>query len=227
MSGRALLIGNSDGIGLALTIALVDRGWTVHGLSRSRSPLNHANYQHIVVDVRASQYVDALTQALGEGTISLVIYCAGVGHGFDVSRLENDAAAFEVNLVGLVRAMECALPQMVARQSGTFVGLSSMADVLRGKASPAYSASKAGMSHYLESVARAVQHTGVRVVNVRLGFVDTKMAKAPVRPWMLPVNVAAERILLGVLANSPPRRLNIPRRMAALVSVGRLFSNFF
>lgn len=37
MPGKALIIGNSDGIGLAVTIELRKRGWTVFGVSRSES----------------------------------------------------------------------------------------------------------------------------------------------------------------------------------------------
>ncbi len=53
MPRRALLIGNSDGIGLATTRRLLDEGWTVAGLSRSPSPLTHASYEHMAKgDVR-------------------------------------------------------------------------------------------------------------------------------------------------------------------------------
>ncbi len=225
MSDQALLIGNSDGIGLALTRALLARGWTVHGLSRSRSAIEHERYRHIVVDVRTEAYTSALRDVLAREEIRLVVYCAGIGEGFDTTRLDNDVATFQVNLIGLVKTVECALPALVSRRAGTLVGLSSMADVLRVKASPAYGASKAAMSHYLECVARAVRHTGVGVVNVRLGFVDTKMAKAPVRPWMLPPDMAAERILRRVLVEAPPARVNIPRRMAVLVAAARWLGN--
>ena len=224
MDNLAVIIGNSDGIGLALTRALLERGWSVRGLSRSPSLVQHASYQHTVVDVRKPEFVDAFGRALEVGDTRLVIYCAGIGELFDASRLENDNAIFETNLMGLVRTVGCSLPHLLSRKSGTLVGLSSMADVLRMKVSPAYGASKAGMSHYLESLAVAVRDTGVKIVNVRLGFVNTKMAKADYKLWVLEPEVVAERILRRVLTDSPPRRLNILRRMAALTGLAKHFA---
>jgi NAD(P)-dependent dehydrogenase (short-subunit alcohol dehydrogenase family) len=220
---QAVIIGNSDGIGLALTRALLERSWVVRGLSRSPSPVEDASYQHTVVDVRKPEFPDTLGRVLEIGDTRLVIYCAGIGAPFDPNRMAGDAATFETNLMGLVRSVECSLPHLLSRKSGTLVGLSSMADVLRWKISPAYGASKAGMSHYLESIALALRDTGVKIVNVRLGFVDTKMAKADHKLWLLQPEEVADRILRHVLTDSPPRRLNIPRRMAALTSIAQYF----
>ena len=57
------------------------------------------------------------------------------------------------------------------------------------------------------------------MVNVRLGFVDTKMAKSPWKPWMIGPDEAAERILRSLLQNRPATRINIPRRAAAAIRV--------
>lgn len=50
-SRRAVIVGNSDGTGLALTRRLLTAGWTVAGLSRSGSDLVHQRYSHEVADV--------------------------------------------------------------------------------------------------------------------------------------------------------------------------------
>jgi NAD(P)-dependent dehydrogenase (short-subunit alcohol dehydrogenase family) len=82
------------------------------------------------------------------------------------------------------------------------------------------------MTYYLEGLAGAVRRTGVAVVNVRLGFVDTKMAKAPWKPWMISPDEAAKRILRSLLQDQPATRVNIPRRSAvvakAAAAVARL-----
>jgi NAD(P)-dependent dehydrogenase (short-subunit alcohol dehydrogenase family) len=72
------------------------------------------------------------------------------------------------------------------------------------------------MTRYLEGLARAVRGTGIAVVNVRLGFVDTKMAKASWKPFVLSADEAARRILRAVLVDRPAVRVNIPRRAAAV-----------
>jgi hypothetical protein len=73
------------------------------------------------------------------------------------------------------------------------------------------------MSYYLEGLASALGRRGVAIVNVRLGFVDTKMAKSPIKPFMLDVDTAAARILQAVLAERPQRRVNIPQRAALMM----------
>jgi len=219
---RAIVIGSSDGIGLALTRALLERRWEVSGLSRSASPVSHAAHRHTIADVREERFGQLLTGELERGRCRLVVYCAGIGEPFDTAGLREDVATFETNLVGLARTAACALPHLAAHAPATFVGLSSLGDVLRSAASPAYGASKAGVSHYLESLARAFKPSRVHIVNVRLGFVDTKMSKAPYKPFLLSPEQAAGRILRGVLVSAPRRRLNIPRRAAVAVRIASL-----
>jgi NAD(P)-dependent dehydrogenase (short-subunit alcohol dehydrogenase family) len=213
-----LLIGSSDGIGLALARRLLERGFEVTGISRSPSPLSHRSHRHFVLDVMAPGYGEALAAALPAGRLGLCVYCAGIGELFSLDALRCDVATLETNLLGLARTVERVVPRLVADAPAVFAGLSSMADALPSPVAPACAASKAGMSSYLEGLSSAVRRTGVSVVNVRLGFVDTKMAKSPWKPWLLSPDAAAERILRSLLRERPARRVNIPRRMAALVA---------
>ena len=150
------------------------------------------------------------------GRIRLCVYCAGIGDHFAVDGLQQDVATFQVNLVGLARTVERIVPRMMRDGPAVFAGLSSLADVIPSRAAPAYAASKAGMTYYLEGLAGAMRKSGVSVVNVRLGFVDTKMAKSPWKPWMISPDEAAKRILHSLLQDRPATRVNIPRRAAAV-----------
>jgi hypothetical protein len=100
------------------------------------------------------------------------------------------------------------------------VALSSIGDEVPSPYAPSYAASKAGLSSYLAGLALALRPRGVRVTNVRLGFVDTKMAKAPVKPMMIPVGCAVEVVMRGL--ERRPARVTYPWRMAALVGQKRL-----
>ena len=66
-------------------------------------------------------------------------------------------------------------------------------------AAPSYSASKAGLSSWLGGLALALRPRGVHVTNVRLGFVDTKMAKAV--PWGVRVFLGTNVRRLGFSIN--------------------------
>jgi NAD(P)-dependent dehydrogenase (short-subunit alcohol dehydrogenase family) len=217
--GRALVIGNTDGIGLALTRRLLSKGWVVAGVSRRASPLEAPEYSHAVVDVATADYRSTLQSLLAlQGPFDVCVYCSGIGDLFDAGDLSKDANTFSVNLLGAVETAATILPSMITARRGHFVGLSSIADGASA-AAPSYSASKAGLSAYLEGLALALRPTGVSVTNVRLGFVDTKMAKSKTRPFLLNVEQAVD-VILRCLARRPAR-MTVPKRMNALMAVLR------
>ena len=216
---RALVVGNSDGIGLALTRRLLAEGWNVRGVSRRASPVTHAGYAHLVLDVAAADYRAALANWLAGQPLAACFYCAGMGELFDPANLALESRTLAVNLVGAAATMEVVLPGMLAARAGHVVGLSSLADDGPSPEAPAYAASKAGLTSYLVGMALALRPHGVQVTAVRLGFVDTKMAKAAVRPFMVSAEKAAGVVLRCL--GSRPIQLTYPKRMGALVRLLR------
>lgn len=212
--GSAIVIGNTDGIGLALTRQLLDHGFEVIGFSRRASGLRHEAYRHCVVDVCDRAYPELLRQNLPGKPLRLCIYCAGIGERFALETMALETLTLEVNLMGVARTAEVVVPHMAQNGRGVLVGLSSLADLLPSSHAPAYAASKSGMTYYLEGLATALASKGVAVMNVRLGFVDTKMSKSPWKPFMLSAEDAAQRILKHALRNRIRNRLDIPRRAA-------------
>ncbi|MBY8823227.1 SDR family NAD(P)-dependent oxidoreductase [Sphingomonas colocasiae] len=220
-SRKALVIGNSDGIGLAVTRKLLARGYHVTGLARSASPLSQPGLRHHRLDVAAEDFGIRLDTVLDEmDGIDLCIHCAGIGTTFDPDALETETATLRVNLMGAAVATERVLARMIAQGGGHFIGLSSIMDRGASKAAPAYAASKTGISAYWEGLGQALEGTGVQVSNLRFGFVDTKMAKAPVRPLMITPNQAAG--LIDKVIDRPRLRLTRPRRIALLLWLASL-----
>jgi short-subunit dehydrogenase len=217
MTGKAIIIGNSDGIGLALTRELLQREWKIFGISRSDSPAQDPLYTHTAADVQSKEYLDALTAALKEcGPPDLCVYCAGIGEMLDLKNMDNEENVFHVNLLGMVRTASRMIPEMVKRGSGHFIGLSSVADVMISPEAPSYYASKAGFSNYLEGLALAAKPMGVHVSNVRLGFVDTKMAKGEKKPFMMSAERAVEYLLLCM--EKKPIRYTVPRFLTPMAA---------
>ena len=214
MARRLLIVGNSDGIGAAVTRALLANGATVTGLSRSPSPLQHERLHHEVVDVTSPAYPELLERLAGE-PFDACIYCAGIGSELQLPDLSNETRVFDVNLTAMVRTLAALLPGWLARGHGHFVGLSSLADALYGTDAPSYSASKAGFSNYLLAMGLKLHGSGVAVTNVRFGFVDTKMAKAPVKPFMISADAAATHVVRALATR--PLQLSVPKTTAALV----------
>jgi len=217
---KALLVGNSDGIGLATTKRLLAAGWDIIGISRSESPITNQNYQHRVADVSDNKYPDLLAELLNEGSLDLCIYFVGIGELLDPLNMSAEEKIFEVNLMGMVKTAMAVLPRMVEKGQGHFIGISSMADELLSAEAPSYNASKAGFSNYLGGLALALKPKGVHVTNVRFGFVDTKMAKSDVKPFMMSVEKAVDH--LEACMKRKPARYTAPKIMIPLVKILKL-----
>ncbi|MCX6556266.1 MAG: SDR family NAD(P)-dependent oxidoreductase [Candidatus Aminicenantes bacterium] len=220
MQPKALLVGNSDGIGLAATKRLLAAGWDVIGVSRSTAPISNKNNQHRVADVSDNKYPDLLAELLQEGSLDLCVYFVGIGKLLDPLDMSGEARIIDVNLTGMVRTAAAVIPQMVKRGQGHFIGVSSLADELLSAEAPSYNASKAGFSNYLGGLALALKSKGVYVTNVRFGFVDTKMAKSDFKPFMMSVEKAVDH--LESCINKRPARYTAPKIMIPLVKILKL-----
>jgi short-subunit dehydrogenase len=221
---RTLIIGNGDGIGLALTRRLLRDGVDVVGVSRrGLDRICDRHLQHVldVLDPEFPRSIAAI--AADAGKIDALVYCAGIGEPFATSGVDCDGDTIRVNFAALADAVRAVLPGMLARRSGRIIGISSIADRALPDA-PGYGASKAGMTAYLLGLRAALRKSGVIVSVVRFGFVDTKMAKARLRPMMITPDRAAE-VLLGVIRRGPAIK-TYPLAMEALVSIAAVLTSW-
>ncbi|MFH1416415.1 MAG: SDR family NAD(P)-dependent oxidoreductase [Elusimicrobiota bacterium] len=217
---QAVIIGNSDGIGLELTKNLLEKEWEISGISRSSSPIQHNNYMHTVLNVEAGEYPGTLKELIAENRdIEMVVYCAGTGKRLDLSNMDHEKKVFEVNLMGMIKTAEIIIPYFVNNKKGHFIGLSSQADEMLSEEAPSYHASKAGFSNYLEGLALAAAKQGVSVTNIRFGFVDTKMAKGDVKPFMMSARKSVDHILKCI--EKKPVRYTAPKIVIPLVKFRR------
>ena len=211
---HVLVVGNSDGIGLALTGLLLDEGWRVSGVSRRPCPLLGDDAQ-LVHDVRAPGYREALAAHLARrGAPAVCVWCVGVGEPLE-DDLRHEAVVLETNLLAAVVTAEVVLPPLLAAGRGHFLGLSSLADLARIPGAPSYSASKAGLTSWLEALGLACRPRGVAVTNLRFGFVDTKMAQARWKPFLMSAERAARHV--RACLDDRPLRRSRPRVAALLM----------
>jgi NAD(P)-dependent dehydrogenase (short-subunit alcohol dehydrogenase family) len=211
----AIIVGASTGIGLALARRLCTAGWSVTGLARSGAGFEHERYRHVIADVREASY-RGLLAAEAERLPDVCVYSTGIGFELDFAQAARESDVFTTNLTGLVITAEVLVPRMVDARAGHLIGISSQADQLVDRYAPSYAASKAGMSSYLEGLALACRPYGVAVTNVRFGFVDTAMAKAPgPKPFMVTADRAAQVIERCIRTRQI--RKTFPLRMAFLL----------
>ena len=220
MQKTALLVGNTDGIGLATTKRLLTAGWNVIGISKSESSLQHPSYSHRIGDVVDDDFSDLLDDILSPGAIDLCGYFAGIGELLNPLDMQNEPKIFDVNLTGMIKTAAKVVPCMVRNGQGHFLGISSLADELVSAEAPSYTASKAGFSNYLRGLSLALKPKGIYVTNVRFGFVDTKMAKGDFKPFLMSVEKAVDH--LEYCFHKKPRRHTAPKIMIPLVKVQKL-----
>jgi short-subunit dehydrogenase len=205
-----LLIGNSDGIGAAVTRRLLAQGDRVVGISRSPSPLGRIGPRHIVQDIASPEYPQVLQVLLAEeGPFDACIFCAAIGSRLTLPDLSQEARVVDVNFTSMVRTLAALAPGWLERGQGHFIGLSSLADDFYNADSPSYTASKAGFSNYLVSMGLKLRSQGVYLTNLRFGFVDTKLPKASWKPLMMSVEQAAAHVLRCL--ETKPMQLSVPK----------------
>jgi short-subunit dehydrogenase len=210
MPQKILIVGNSDGIGAAITRAFVARGDHIVGISRSPSPLGPDGPRHIVQDVASSDYPEILRRIiLEEGPFDTCIYCAAIGSELTLPDLSQEAHVIEVNFTAMVHTLATLTPGWLKKGRGHFIGLSSLADDFYNADAPSYTASKAGFSNYLISMALKLKAQGVQVTNIRFGFVDTKLPKASWKPLMMTADQAAGHVLRCL--ETKPMQLSVPK----------------
>lgn len=237
MTLRVFITGASSGIGAALACHYAARGATLGLLGRRESALlelarslpgEHAIY---CVDVAGPA---ALTEAAADfiarfGVPDVVIANAGVSAG-TLTEEADDLAAFDrvmrTNVLGMVATFQPFVVPMRARGSGRLVGIASVAGIRGLPGAGAYSASKAAVIAYLESLRVELHGSGVRVVTIAPGYIATPMTAVNTypMPFMLPVDEAARRFVKAIDAGIG--YTVIPWQMGVVAKLLRLLPNF-
>jgi len=155
------------------------------------------------------------------GAPDLVIANAGISAGTSGDEIEDVAKlrrVLEVNVVGLAATLAAFAPAMRAAGRGTLAGIASVAGFRGLAGNGAYSASKAAARIWMESLRTELHGSGVSVVCICPGYIDTPMTRVNRfrMPFLISADDSARRIARAIAARR--RVAVIPWRMA-LVSV--------
>lgn len=208
--GAAWVTGASGGIGRAVVLALVDRGWTVHATARSAEKLEELAAERPagriiprpadVTDPEAMRAVVAAIEA--EGPLALALLNAGIylpmrAQDFDAAKARQ---TFAVNVDGVVNGLDPVLKAMIARGKGHVAVTASVAGFRGLPGAPAYSATKAALIAMCESLALDLMDLGVRISVVNPGYVETEATSVNdfEMPFLMQPADAAERIVKGL-----------------------------
>jgi short-subunit dehydrogenase len=233
---RVVITGASSGIGEALAKHYAARGATLCLIARRKQELDRLSgvlpgltftYPLDVTDAEGlkAAAADFIARA---GVPDLVIGNAGISVG-TLTQEAGDQPVFQrvlaVNVVGLFNTFQPFIAPMRAAGHGTLAGIASVAGIRGLPGSGAYSASKAAAITYLEALRGELRGSGLKVVTVLPGYIETPMtAHNPYpMPFILPADVAARRIARVIEAGKS--YAVVPWQMGIVAKLLRLLPN--
>jgi short-subunit dehydrogenase len=239
MDKLVFITGASSGIGQALAWRYHQAGWRLalsarrggviedwagqHGLARDRYRVYEADVADQCSIVAAGQ--DCLSK---QGVPDTVVANAGISIGMDTAAREDldvMARVFATNNVGMAGTFHPFLAPMAQRGSGRLAGIASVAGIRGLPGHGAYCASKAAAIAYCESLRGELRGTGLKVVTICPGYIDTPLTRKnryPM-PFLMPAPAFADKAFDAIEAGVSYRV--IPWQMAVVAKLLRLLPN--
>ena len=171
-----LITGCSSGFGHETALYFLERGWKV--IATMRKPQadlfpDSENLRLLSLDVSNES---SIRQAVAEaGEIDVLVNNAGIGvlaalEGMEMSTVRD---VFETNTLGTIAMTQAVLPQFRAKQSGTVINVTSTVTLKSLPLLAVYTASKAAVNAFTESLALELQPFNINVRLVLPGMAPT------------------------------------------------------
>lgn len=240
MTQRLIFItGASSGIGQALAARFYDAGYSLALVARRTDQieswaggrqLDASRYRIYSADVaQTDSIVQAGQRCIAEqGLPDVVIANAGISVGIDTaerSDLDVLASTFATNNIGLAATFHPFVAAMAARGSGRLVGIGSVAAIRGLPGHGAYCASKAGVVAYCESLRGELRQSGVKVVTLCPGYIDTPLTQGNRygMPFLMKADDFADHAFRGIESGVSYRV--IPWQMGVVAKLMRALPN--
>tara|TARA_Y100001936_G_scaffold252786_1_gene314103 strand:+ start:3969 stop:4727 length:759 start_codon:yes stop_codon:yes gene_type:complete len=237
MSLKVIITGASSGLGKALAKHYASLGATLGLIARNKVALENLTKELDTItilyniDVRDIQSMQLAANDFIQcyGCPDIVIANAGISHGTLTEHAE-DSKIFEsilsTNVTGVVNSFQPFITVMRSQNKGSLVGISSVASYRGLPGGGAYSASKAAVNLYLESLRVEMYGSGISVITICPGYIVTPMTeKNPFQmPFIMTAAIAAKKI--GNIINQKKQFAIIPWQMAVVARILKLLPNF-
>ncbi|PWB26144.1 3-ketoacyl-ACP reductase [Flavobacterium sp. HTF] len=187
---NAFITGAGKGIGKAVAIALAKEGVNLILVSRTKSDIDQLAEETAKLGVKTlalsadvsdiNSINTAVEKALAEfNTIDILINSAGIASFGKFLELEPEAweRIIQVNLMGTYYTTRAIIPNMIERQTGDIINISSTAGLNGNALTSAYSASKFAVLGLTDSLMQEMRKHNIRVTALTPSTVATDMAK--------------------------------------------------
>ena len=233
------ITGASSGIGQALAWRFYQAGYSLALVARrtaeieawgTRKALDPARLRIYSADVSSMGSIFAAGQSClaAQGLPDVVIANAGISIGVDTAvaaDIEVIAQTFATNNVGMAATFHSFVEAMSQRGSGVLVGIGSVAGIRGLPGHGAYCASKAAVISYCESLRGELRPSGVKVVTLCPGYIDTPLTQENrySMPFLMQPEDFAEKAYRAIAARVSFRV--IPWQMGVVAKLLRLLPN--
>ncbi len=200
---KTIIIGATSGIGRELAKIYASEGGLV-GVTGRRQDLLYSlqlEYPNNVItqcfDATSPDNVAQLRALIDKmGGMDLLVYNAGYGEVSEDLDWAIDQTTTRTNVKGFLDLISYGYSYFLTQGSGQLATTSSVASQRGSSFAPAYNASKAFQSVYLEGLHMKVKKNKlpIFITDIQPGFVDTKMAKGNKRFWVASPQKAARQI---------------------------------
>lgn len=181
--GTALVTGASAGIGAEFSRMLASQGYDLvlvarreerlRALAEEIQRLYPVKVEILTADLSQPEDLERTAARIEEiQDLNLLINNAGFGTGGNFAELDvrPELKMIDLHVRASVRLTRAALPAMIARQHGGVINVASVAGIAPMPGNTTYSATKAYLIHFSESVNAELAGTGVRVEALCPGF---------------------------------------------------------
>lgn len=172
----AVVTGASSGIGHAVVRFLLDQDYRVFGLGRSADTVfgDENNYTPVICDLARTDSLAAALEAVPSEEIALLVNAAGFGR-FEPHETLSPALIADMTAVNLTAPMVLTnlLLRSLKASGGTVINITSVEALRASKFSALYSATKAGLRAFGQSLFEEVRKSGVNVVTLNPDMTDT------------------------------------------------------
>ena len=184
---KALVTGAAGGMGRAICKALVDAGHLVVLADRDKAAVEAfakvlgPKAFALILDITDADATAALMDTIPAAFKPIDILVNNAGHDiggrtpFAKGSADDWAAIVETNLIGVMRVTRAVLPSMVERNSGDIVNMSSINALRLIPDMAPYSASKAGVHMFTETLRGELTETNIRVIELNPGLTKTNI----------------------------------------------------
>ena len=239
MSKLVFITGASSGIGQALALRFFQAGYRLALVARRTSVveswagaqgISADSYKIYSADVAIPDSIVAagLACIASQGVPDVVIASAGISIGMDTAMHEDLAVmaqTFATNNLGLAASFHPFIQAMAQRGSGALVGIGSVAGIRGLPGHGAYCASKAGVIAYCESLRGELRASGVKVVTICPGYIDTPLTQKNSygMPFLMQPQDFADKAFATIEAGNSYRV--IPWQMGVVAKLMRILPN--